>query len=575
MTPISTIASFFQTAFQNIFTSLLQPAYITIASIFLLLNFIFIYPDLIANNVTYIIYLGAINPIFQVMLLTVVALILGYLFMSLNSYFLGFLTGELWYKSYFGRWLIKLRKHDKKHLDDLQTNPKYKKIQALGLDKAIGLEVSTHFPQNEDDITSPTSLGNVMNATADYVSRHYGIEMAALWSHMNIVLADAANASSSGTDNAATALKKLIDNNKATLDFLVTLAVVLDLFAIETILVQFCWLHNNVTVLWEPFVFFFVGYIVYKAAVAQARSWGDSVEMAFDMYRNQLASHLGLKPFNSVKDEHEAWKEVSDWLLRDIQEVSVFAGIPPYPPPPSNITVNSSANVKVTSIPTVITKEVPEKTEFYDEQRALQGFQNTLQSTSYVLIVDNIETNNRAAKGIHILIADTQVLRISSLPNTRFPKNAIPLSGEIISANSISDVDKLLWHINTLPTDGSASFDYTLPSIVVQAWVEPKTLELEDFQISLYDTMESYKLTIHNKTSQEVDTASITVFDSRLLASNFPYNPTEIELKPAQEGRPKVSQDKDTYCLEIGKIAAHTSITLTYSIPNQRKKSDR
>jgi hypothetical protein len=367
----------------------------------------FIYPDMVAHNVIYIIYLNDINPVIQAILVAAIVLILAYVLLSLNSYFLAFLTGELWCESLIGRTLIWFKRIE---ASSTSTSParrlfiECKQLLEKTKSHPSSLDVQTDEPKPPGP-PSPTPLGDVMNCTANYVRTLYKIEMSALWPHMEIVLANAANTNNAGSsdsstaDNAGAALKARIDNEKVTLDFLVTLTVIFVLFALEEVFVLFCWLYKTPDVLWGPIIFLFLAYVVYKAAVAKARTWGGAVQMAFDMYRFELRKRLDIRPFNSPENERKVWNKVSAMLKSGTptpEHDDLFVGIPPYPAHPSPITVNSSTNVKVTPFSTTVKGN------------------GGITSITHVLVVDNVETNKNIAQGIYVLISDTRVLNITT-----------------------------------------------------------------------------------------------------------------------------------------------------------------
>lgn len=162
---VSAISTFFQSIFNDSLTKFIQPTYLTTAFIFVLLNFMFIYPDMVAHNVIYIIYLNDINPVIQAILVAAIVLILAYVLLSLNSYFLAFLTGELWCESLIGRTLIWFKRIE---ASSTSTSParrlfiECKQLLEKTKSHPSSLDVQTDEPKFPGP-PSPTPLGDVMS----------------------------------------------------------------------------------------------------------------------------------------------------------------------------------------------------------------------------------------------------------------------------------------------------------------------------------------------------------------------------------------------------------------------------
>src|SRR5947207_3421751 len=92
--------SFFQSTLTNNISKFSQPAYITVSFIFVLLNIVFISPDLVAHNVVFIVNLLGSNAILQTIIVATVVLVLGHLLMTFQSTILKFMAGELWSQSF-------------------------------------------------------------------------------------------------------------------------------------------------------------------------------------------------------------------------------------------------------------------------------------------------------------------------------------------------------------------------------------------------------------------------------------------------------------------------------------------
>lgn len=137
--------------------------------------------------------------------------------------------------------------------------------------------------------------------------------MTAFWPHMQIIVAN---------DNEQ-ALGKRIDDEKTTLDFLVSLTFILILFTVELVLTQFFVFNQRLELAWAVLPFALTLF-VYHAAVNQANTWGISVQLAFDTRRDALRKILCLRPFANEEDERAVWKKVGAWLLYGVPCDDVF-----------------------------------------------------------------------------------------------------------------------------------------------------------------------------------------------------------------------------------------------------------
>src|SRR5437660_12674752 len=97
------ITDFFQTTLTDNLTKFLQPTYITVASIFTLLNLLFVFPDLVSHNILFAVGLLSLNTVVQTILIAVIILVLAYLLLSSSSAMLSFFTGDSLSKALLGR----------------------------------------------------------------------------------------------------------------------------------------------------------------------------------------------------------------------------------------------------------------------------------------------------------------------------------------------------------------------------------------------------------------------------------------------------------------------------------------
>lgn len=300
------ISDYLKSTLGGAVSNFLQPDKIAAATIFLLLNLVDIVLSMGRFNAPTQKLLNdflSFNSALQIVLVAALILTLAYLLLSFNTVFYKLFTGESWMDSLPGQWLAIKQKQVR---DRLRAESSLIK-QASLLKRQ---QLITSFAR-EEAYLYPTSLGNVQNATASYIWYHYGVDMAALWPHMDSTVAGA-NKDLSGR----------IDSEKAALDFLVNITFLLILFAVELI-VQSFFLQAQLSVLLAliPLV---LARTTYLAATSKARTWGDVVQTAFDFYRDDLRKQLSIRPFTSEEDERQVWQRVSSLFLWGVAADDVF-----------------------------------------------------------------------------------------------------------------------------------------------------------------------------------------------------------------------------------------------------------
>ena len=490
---LSAIPDFLQTIFSDSLSKFFQPTYLVVAFTFTFLNLTFIFPLLAALKIPFVLALLSLNPLLQSLLISLTVLVTGYLLLSLNNFVLKFLTGELWNSSLLGSLLIRRQKAEKDRLTKLSGGP-----DARGL--IARLDKLTRFP-DEDENIGPTALGNVLSATASYIWSHYGIDMTALWPHMEKAV--------SGDDNLATRLT----NEKSTLDFLVNLTFVLLAFAVELVFVQFFG-RQGANILWALLPLG-LAFVVYRAAVSQARTWGDVVEMAFDLHRPDLKQALQLRDFVSVEDERQVWMKVSRWLLWGDYAQDVFAAQPTFAP-----TVTSSANSKVDLQYATIDVAYPngEPCSYPQDGQTMSGIRRVYQKTHYTFTVSS-DAMGLAPQNVYVLISHAKVPMIDAVPSldVQDPK----YDGRIIRTN---DADQLLWTTANNTPGSIAAISYELPSCMFRATTATPGLSITAEETRSTDTGAiDYTITLENRgTAPTQDAIIIDVFESRRILPETP-----------------------------------------------------
>jgi len=161
---------------------------------------------------------------------------------------------------------------------------------------SLALAVETRFARS-DRATMATSLGNVYRAFEGYPNDRYHFDGVVMWPRIYPLLPESARADVSA---AQSRIDLLITST--TLSYLAALIVVwLEPFSLRTAL-----LVATLTV---------GGYVAYRGAVTAALSMGMAVRASFDIGRKTLLESLGLKLPESLEEERELWRRLTDFLL--------------------------------------------------------------------------------------------------------------------------------------------------------------------------------------------------------------------------------------------------------------------
>lgn len=374
-------------------------------------------------------------------------------------------------------------------------------------------------------------------------------------------------------------LKARIDNEKSTLDFLISLAFVLSLFAVEHFLIEFCWLQRNVTVLWEPIVFLALAFIVYRAAVVKAGSWGDIMRVAIHLHKYdllaQLQTQLQLRDISTREDGIHLWRETSRQILWGKGEDNIFK-MPSLSPPSitcsENAKVKLEYNVMMYREPQITTRIVT----LENETQPTKIIQYIYESIDYTLFISGLETNESAAKGVYVLVSDSRAPRIGRAPVVEM-KNGTNVEAYIKTTNEEGRGDQLLWSIDYLVPNSAMLFSYCIPSKTVEICtkqidlnIEQKNERVSEGQEPLPETESiDYLFTITNTRvdGNTINDASFEVFDSRRpfredVKGGSAFYANGSGFKPKFE---KLLKER-RYRWTFEKVMKTTSVNLRYSL---------
>lgn len=342
---MSAVAKFLQGKVDESLTKLVQPAGLVPAAVFVLLNLAFVYPALTAAEVGYATAFGALDETWQAVTVAVVILFLGYLLLSVSANVLDLLAGDSWRHAWLYGFLQdkvreRLKRQPSETRHDAIDDPR--SIEALGKAWELRSAYPVRRLEREGQLTDeqvedvgPTSLGNAIRASHALVFDRYSIDLVALWPQLE-----------ASTDKDAPAIAAATDA-KASLDMLANLVFVLGVFGVEGLAFFSTtgdWSSALLSLLSFP-----VAYIVYRAATAKARAWGDTVETVVDLAREDLRKKLDLREHTSAKDERQLWEKTSKVFLwgRDatLDADEIFDGKPAEEQYAATITASKNVGV--------------------------------------------------------------------------------------------------------------------------------------------------------------------------------------------------------------------------------------
>lgn len=517
------ISDYLKSTLGNNISNLVQPDKLAAAAIFLLLNL----GNIILNAGSFSTPGNPLHPLFDTFFKMdpilqgsadiVIIIVLAYLLLSFNTAIMKAFTGEAWTETWPAGFFKSLQMRKRNRLIQESQG------ETLKSDLA-NQQLITGFAPDQTDARPtaldiyPTALGNVQSATVSYIYNHYGIEMAALWPHMESVV-----------EAADMALSKRIDNEKAALDFLVNMSFLSIVFAIELLIQSFI-LFSRASLPWI-LVPIALAVITYQGAVLKARTWGDVVQVAFDMHRDDLRQKLGIRPFTSQEDEREVWKKVSNLLLWGDPAGDVFASSSAAKPATAagitkpaadeKVTVKPLADIKADIQSIVVNLDIPGNAQSLNIA-AGNNLVVVSQYIDYFLVVHN--TAHQEIRDALLLVTDARIPIIYTPPGAQtIEKGTLPgVHATIIPHNDDEHCagKQLIWSIDHIEAGKSLLICYRLPSQMFAAIASAGDLTIEGAAAASIETLYpdtgaiDYTIAITATRPGQINGA-IEVFDSR------------------------------------------------------------
>jgi hypothetical protein len=193
------------------------------------------------------------------------------------------------------RWLIKRKKRQlhqvKKDLQDLMGQQPGHSLTLDGLEKQALLDYQRHWLPPQPEFLMPTRLGNSLRAAELRPQNKYGLNAVVCWPHLWLLIPDAA--------------RNELQEARANLN---TAARV--------------WLWGVLFIFWTPLALWAlpiglgVAWFAYRWSLLAARNYGDLLDAAFDLYRNQLYKALRIPLPKNPEEEKKVGQLLSENLWR-------------------------------------------------------------------------------------------------------------------------------------------------------------------------------------------------------------------------------------------------------------------
>lgn len=323
----------------------LRLSYIVPAFIFWGLNVVFILPSLPSEVQDFLCQVAKSFGLQKVSSVTIISLLTGYFLYVLNVPVIRWFEGYHWFEwpllrtlaaektsrhqSYKLRLIadlehqVELRKrniaawearlvHDFDY-EDPKREPIVQKIKQLDAELKVFQAIKAKniqylYPTSRESFL-PTRLGNVVASFEDYSHDRYDMDAVTLWPRLVPIL-------------SREKYSLFVEREKANLDFLLNACLILLLFSLELILLG-PFLAQNVW-RWLSGAGFtvVVSYVIfYRTSIIGAVGWGQTVRVAFDLYRYELLAALYGRSPDNFSEEKTFWSNTSNFFRQSKSEL--------------------------------------------------------------------------------------------------------------------------------------------------------------------------------------------------------------------------------------------------------------
>lgn len=479
------------------FKRLIRPQPLVAAGVFLTLNLVLIFPELLLRRVAFAVALAGLSTVWQGLLGTLVLLILAYLIDSLGSVFVNLVSGSALRESQMiGSFLRSRQRHIYDQLRGREAagwaaaGPKAKKL-ALSLEvvprflasrtadppkdnkareqrirdgSRAAYRLAFEFPDDRNEI-APTRLGNVLVNASTYTYNQYGVHLATVWPVMEQSL----------DDTAHVPLKTRVRESQEALTFLASIAVLLVIVALEALLlVRSARTHPLQLVV--AIGLLPLAYAVYSAAVQKALAWNRDIRLIFDLYLDAAAQRLGFRalPVDAFDHRKARWESMSTWLAygaayNQRRDETWYVAAPT----PTQPVIQKPRTVEVASW-----SRPQWQTWQLTPQQAIWG-----RGIEYLLTVTHAPDGEHVQPetGVYLLVTDDRLIDVPPTVMGRLVTGGLDTEGfPIVGRRQPSAASTLLWSLDQVAPGASRVLMYAAPDrrLQLMVTVAPNTLRL-------------------------------------------------------------------------------------------------
>jgi hypothetical protein len=168
-------------------------------------------------------------------------------------------------------------------------------------DSSDSTRMLREFPSNTEDFL-PTRLGNALLAAENYSRERYGLDSVLFWPRQYLLLPDA--------------VRTVVDDGRRAIDQFVVVATLSAATALVAGGMGVTGLLGSTV--WIPSALGAAGltFLTYRSAVSAAIAFGDLVRSAYDLYRRDLLSALGIAAAETPEEERRLWIAIGQYLFR-------------------------------------------------------------------------------------------------------------------------------------------------------------------------------------------------------------------------------------------------------------------
>lgn len=194
-------------------------------------------------------------------------------------------------------------------------------------------ELFSSYPSSPTDVR-PTVLGNILLSAQEHPLNNYNINATVIWPRLYHLLPEAFRASFVAA--------------KSTMEFFIIVSALASGYGVLSGIYLICCKGDYAVFQFSVGGAWLIAFMTYRGAVATARTYGQHIRAAFDLYRNLLLKETRLALPADSREEHVRWESLSQFLFRAVP-LQVYCETRPAPPtvpsPAPDLNLSSSVSI--------------------------------------------------------------------------------------------------------------------------------------------------------------------------------------------------------------------------------------